>query len=151
MRKTFVFVVLLLTIYQTSWAQKGNIDPTGDVQQTLVNFFKGISTLDIQQIEKHVTKDFILFEDGQVWNLDTLAAQIEQMQKMGNLQRDDHFEFIKIEINGNMAWGAYHLRADVNFNGQKILLRWLESAVFRKTGTEWKIEMLHSTAIKPAG
>jgi hypothetical protein len=47
-----------------------------------------------------------------------------------------------------MAWVSYWNKATFNNGQEESAVAWLESAVMIKMGSEWKIQMLHSTRIK---
>ena len=82
------------------------------VNQTVVKFFDALSELDTQKLKLQTTEDFMLLEDGQVWNTDSLTRYFEPMKKM-NITRVNKFNFIKTVITNNTAWTAYYNRADM--------------------------------------
>ena len=87
-------------------------------------------------------------EDGAVWNMDTLTNKLSPLKTI-SFSRTNHLDFIQTEVKGTTAWVAYNNTADMNVKGQKRNVRWLESAVLVKEGKEWKVQLLHSTTLKP--
>ena len=96
--------------------------------------------------KKYCTIDFLLLEDGDVWNMDTLANKLSPFKAV-SFSRTNHLDFIRTQVKGNIAWVAYSNSADMVINGQKMNVQWLESAVLVKEGNEWKIQLLHSTPL----
>ena len=118
------------------------------VNQTIIKFFDAIAALDTKMMKQYTTKDFLLLEDGAVWNMDTLTNKLSPLKTI-SFSRTNHLDFIQTEVKGTTAWVAYNNTADMNVNGQKRNVRWLESAVLVKEGKEWKVQLLHSTTLKP--
>jgi ketosteroid isomerase-like protein len=148
MRNVFLFMLLFLAASVCSNAQTQKSSEQGKVNQTITRFFDGIAALDIKAMKQCTTGDFLLLENGAVWNMDTLTNKLSPLKTAG-FSRTNHLDFIQTEVKENTAWVAYNNAADINVNGQKRNVQWLESAVLIKEGKEWKIKLLHSTALKP--
>lgn len=147
MNRTILSIILLTCSTIPVAAQQSNQDDHAAIKESITRFFDGIAAIDLNAMKEWVTPDFLLLEDGQIWNLDTLAAQEPQMKQM-DIKRINKLDFIRIETKGNMGWVAYHNRADIEIQGQSIILRWIESAVLIRDKNRWKIQLLHSTTIK---
>jgi len=147
--KRILPLAMLLLLTTSITAQTKTADEKIKVHQTIVKLFDGISDLDEAAIRSHITKDFLLLEDGAVWNIDTLTNQFQQLRGL-TVSRINHLNFIKTEILERSAWVAYHNAADITVNGTEMRVEWLESAFLVRHGADWKIEMLHSTSLKPA-
>lgn len=149
MRKPFLLLSFLIVTAICLQAQtRNNNSEQTNVNQTVIKFFDGIAALDMRMVEQHSTKDFLLLEDGEVWNLDTLASKLAPLKSV-SFSRTNHLDFIQTEVKGNSAWVAYNNAADMTVNGQKRSIQWLESAFLVKEGKDWKIRLLHSTVLKP--
>ena len=148
MRKPFLLMVFLATASLSVNAQTQKSNEQAKVNQSIIKFFDGIAALDTKMMKQYTTKGFLLLEDGAVWNLDTLTSKLNPLKTV-SFSRTNHLNFIHTDVKGNTAWVAYHNAADVSVNGQKRNVEWLESAVLVKEGKEWKIQLLHSTRLKP--
>ena len=133
-----VFLIPALSFSQTAEKDK--------VNNTIKIMFQGLADLNIEQIRNTSTEDFVILEHGEIWNMDTIAARINEM-KLANPTRVNSFEFIQTEIRDQTAWITYWNKAIVTMNGKKSEHNWLESAVLVKQGNDWKVTMLHSTRI----
>ncbi|MBC7524425.1 MAG: DUF4440 domain-containing protein [Flavobacterium sp.] len=108
------------------------------------------SKLDSKNINKYYTKDFLLLENGEVWNNDSIANYLDNaIIRKPNPTRINKIEIIEIKVANRMAWVAYHNYATFSVD-HKIIRKthWLESATAILTENGWKLEMLHSTPIK---
>ena len=141
MRQLIYFLLPLLLVSINTSAQKDSSETT------VIRFFDGLSELSETRLRETTTPDFILLEDGEVWNIDTLIAKIEPMKKQ-RFKRVNKFSFITTEEKGDIAWVSYHNTAEFTVNDKVQTVNWLESAVLIKQSGVWKMKLLHSTRIK---
>lgn len=118
------------------------------IEASISKFFDGISEIDADKLRAYTTGDFILLENGHLWNMDTLVSKIS-VRKNSGIKRVNKFQFIKTEQNENIAWVSYHNTADFSLNEKQQTVNWLESAVLKKESGRWKIKLLHSTRVVP--
>jgi hypothetical protein len=118
------------------------------VEQTVIDLFQGFSELSLEKIKNHCTSDFLLFENGAVWNADSLAPGINRRKNSPDFRRINKFDFIKTEVRGKTAWTSYYNKADITSSGKTFSVRWLESAILVKEKKNWKIKFLHSTELE---
>ncbi|TDQ07100.1 nuclear transport factor 2 family protein [Pedobacter metabolipauper] len=116
------------------------------VQESIVKFFDGLSELDAAKLKMYSTNDFMLLENAEVWNLDSLTKNFEQYRSR-NMIRVNSFDFIKTEVTGKTAWVAYHNSAAIKIKDRDVKINWLESAVLVMEGGIWKIKLMHSTVV----
>lgn len=105
--------------------------------------------LDSAKIADYHTDDFILLENGVVWNNDSIrhymARELRAVEREG-YQRLNAFDFIKSVHRQQSIWVAYH-NYGTWVKGTDTLgtAYWLESAVAIPQDGTWKLEQLHST------
>src|SRR5690606_25474779 len=155
MKKTGLLLPLLICFVQMVSAQNNE---TAELEKTIENSFREIwSELDESRVEKFYTPEFTLFEDGEVYDLDSvrnfIIRQKEQLSsgenKTHKFERINRFEFIHSETEGNTGWIYYHNFAEFTMDGTPIAnIDWLESAVLEKSQQGWKIKCLHSTLVE---
>jgi ketosteroid isomerase-like protein len=116
------------------------------VNQAIIRFFDGIAASDLAMIRACVTENFVILENGEVWNMDTFAAKINELKALSPT-RVNQLDFILTEINDSTALVVYNNAADMTIKGHPLSMRWMESAFLLKEGEEWKIRMLHSTRL----
>ena len=145
MKKVF-WVFFTIAISVCGYSQTMNDNDTSDVQHVIVKLFDGIAEIDSAKIAKYITKDFLLLEDGLIWNSDSLVKVLLPM-KSQQFKRTNEFKFIRHEVKDKMAWVAYSNTAYMSFHGQKREVNWRESAVLVKDSTGWRVKMLHSTRL----
>jgi ketosteroid isomerase-like protein len=89
--------------------------------------------------------DYLLLENGEIMNADD---DIGLIPKPGDLyERTDAFDFRQIKVEGDNAWMVYFLSSVITDRNGTANRRWLESAVFRRSGSRWLIGLLHSTRL----
>ena len=143
MRLNIILAALLIPAISVA-----QISEQARVNNTIVAMFKGLADLSIDQIRNTSTEDLIILEHGEIWNMDTIVAKVNELKAL-NPVRVNSFDFVKTEVRDNTAWVAYHNKAIITMNGQKVQYHWLESAVLVKQGNDWKVKMLQSTRLLP--
>jgi hypothetical protein len=148
--KRLNFIILMMFFTTISFGQVSNETDKTSIKNLIIESFDEIwSKLDAKNIDKYYTKDFLLLENGEVWNNDSIKNYLDNaMLRKPNLKRMNTIEVIEIKIANKMAWIAYQNYATFS-SDNKIIRRahWLESATAILTENGWKLEMLHSTRI----
>lgn len=163
MQKAMIVVVILLLSGVFSCQQPNDLPDkstsitaieadTNEVRNLIINSFDDIwSGLDTNKISQYHTDDFILLENGIVWNNDSIRNYLNQTRPIRDekgYQRLNLFDFIKTVHRDNSIWVAYN-NYGTWVKGKDTLRRahWLESAVAIKKDGQWKLEQLHSTRV----
>lgn len=144
-----IILMMLFSIISFGQVSKNESDKEL-IKNLVIESFDDIwSGLDSEKIDKYYTKDFLLLENGEVWNNDSIAKYLDKaILRKPNPKRINSIEIIEIKIAGKMAWVAYHNYATFSID-DKITRKahWLESATAVLTENGWRLEMLHSTRI----
>ena len=142
MRYRFLTIAFLLTL--NVFAQ--NKSDSAAVVQLLIEDYGTMMTFDLKKHMGHCTDDYLLIENGEIWNMEKEADWYKNdANKVSD--RKDYFDFKLIRILGNTAYTVYDLKSDITKNGALTTKRWSESAVFRKVNGQWKIALIHSTPV----
>ena len=144
--KNLLGILFFLSISTFAHAQQESDEK--EIQQLIQGSFDTLfSTFDSDQMSKFYTADFILLEDGEVWDTQILLDYFTRGKQNPNpASRVNRFEFIKTTVSGDRGWVAYHNFARISRDGEVIReVRWLESATAVKTDAGWRLDMLHST------
>lgn len=144
-------IILILFFTTISFGQNSNETDKSRIKNIVIESFDEIwSKLDSKNIDKYYMKYFLLLENGEVWNIDTIANYLDNARLQKQIpKRVNTIEIIEIKIVNGMAWVAYH--NDATFSIENKIIRkahWLESATAILTENGWKLEMLHSTRTK---
>lgn len=143
-----IFLICLTTI---SFGQSSIETDKSQIKELIIKSFDEIwSKLNARNIDKYYTKDFLLLEDGVVWNNDSITNYLDNaISKKPIPIRVNSIEIIEIKVSEEMAWIAYRNHAVFSIEN-KIYgeAHWLESATAILTENGWKLEMLHSTVTK---
>jgi hypothetical protein len=162
--KYFIFLGIALLLYACETAVKADPDPQidavesenpadiGSVEHLIEQSFQDIwSDLDTARIRTHHTEDFILLENGMVWNNDSIVNYLlgeQQRMLEGQYRRENRFQFVKSVQRQNTIWVAYQ-NYGTWIRGVDTLgkAHWLESAIAVKEKGQWKLQQLHSTRV----
>lgn len=133
-----IFLFISLVVSTSSFGQD---DPFKTVQ----NLFSAISEVNHTKMKNAVTSDFQLLEVGEDWDINDLIKVV----KPSEYTRRNYFNVLKERSRGDIAWVSYWNKATFTKDELVETVVWLESAVLIREGNHWKIQMLHSTKIKP--
>lgn len=145
---TSFFIVLFITA--SAFCQSPAQMEEQKIMDLVTNSFQEIlSENKKEELQQYYSEDFLLLEDGEVWDLDKIREMMDMAAEMEKLpERINSFNFIELKIAGRMAWVAYHNKAVFKVDGNIVgEMNWMESAVAIETEEGWKLQMLHSTVI----
>ena len=143
-------IILILAIYISTLlhAQQQLTKDQQEVNQTVINFFEAISNRNSADLKDNCTVDILLFENGSIWNADTLILKAITLNTATDYKRTNTFDFINTTVADNTAWVTYDLHSEITRNGKQATAQWMETVILIKEKQKWKIKVLHSTLIK---
>jgi hypothetical protein len=150
--KKITLILLFSLIFQGTVLAQNPSKPNEaqEIQQLIQNSFDSLfSGYRVELLDHFYTPDFLLLEQGEVWDMDFIKTYLGDRSKNPNpVTRTNRFEFIKTEVFGNRAWVAYHNWATFTKEGTAPReVYWLESASAIRTSEGWRLELLHSTRV----
>jgi len=119
-----------------------------EVQQTVIKFFEALSNRDSVSLKNYCTADIALFENGSIWNADTLILKAITLNTATDFNRINNIDFISTTVNKNTSWATYNLHSEITRNSKQATVQWMETVIAVKENKKWKIKVLHSTLIK---
>jgi len=103
--------------------------------------------VDSTKIKDYHTDDFIILEQGEIWDNDRIKDYMRsQLERPNRAKRTNRMEYISIDKYGPSIHIAYWNYAE--FTQADTLVgkaSWLESALAVKTKEGWRLKMMHST------
>ena len=143
-------IILILAIYISTLlhAQQQLTKDQQEVNQTVINFFEAISNRNSADLKDNCTVDILLFENGSIWNADTLILKAITLNTATDFKRINTFDFINTTVADNTAWVTYNLSSEITRNGKQSTVQWMETVIVIKEKQKWKIKVLHSTLTK---
>lgn len=122
------------------------------IKQRIIDWYRAFANPRINRdyYRSFMTDDYLLLENGELLDLAGDMAMLDGHPP--DFQRSDTFDFRQVRIEGDIAYLVYFLNSEIRDSKEGARSRkWLESAVLRRTGGEWRAALLHSTRInKPA-
>lgn len=145
MKRTILFLTILMGLL-TACQQTNQKDDPEQLKSVLMDYFNGVKNRDIDKMNAVTTTDFVLFEDGKVFNNDSLVNMLNHFSKFN---ADYKFANFKINIDNSTGNMSYFNHGVLTISDTTHLtLNWLESATFKKVGNKWKLQFMHSTVRK---
>ena len=139
-------ILLLTQVILLSACQQKKVDDPEQLNGVVVSFFDGIKTKDFQKMNDLTTADFVIFEDGKLFNNDSLFKQMNSFAKYTAEYAFDNFDTY---VDANSGSTSYFNHGEIVLNDTiEIKIDWLESATFKKVDGKWKMDFLHSTVRK---
>jgi hypothetical protein len=139
-------ILLLTQVILLGSCQEKKADDPEQLNSVVVGFFDGIKTKDFQKMIDLTTPDFVIFEDGKLFNNDSLFKQMNSVAKYTAEYTFDNFH---TQVDNNSGSTSYFNHGEIVLNDTvEIKIDWLESATFKKVDGKWKMNFLHSTVRK---
>lgn len=103
--------------------------------------------LDSTKITDYHTEDFIILENGHIWDNDRIKGYMrKKYAEVDRPHRSNRMEYISVDKYGPSIQIAYHNYAEFTRNDSLIgKAKWLESALAIPTDKGWRLKMMHST------
>ena len=126
-------------------------DGAAAVKQAVEDFYSVYYVeLDKKKYRSLLTDDYLLLENGQIMDADADIALMPSLDD--GYKRIDKFDFGSIKLHGDTAYAVYFLKSEMTDKKNGARSReWLESAILRRSGSHWRVALLHSTRIMKPG
>ncbi len=150
-RKSTLITFLLFIISSLSFAQSQKKADVLSLKKLVEDSFEDILTeFRSEKIADYYTEDFILIENGEIWNNDSVRNYLEKARlRTPKSKRVNKFEFFNIEIKEDIAWVSYYNTATFTTeNSPPRILKWMETVIAVKTEEGWRIKLLHNSSGK---
>ena len=153
--KLLFILTLVLTSCQVEKTDKNEESITDEEIQIAKDLIQGSfddlwAGVDSTRISTYHTDDFIILEQGEIWDNDRIKVYMrQQLARPNRPKRTNRMEYISIEKYGPSIQIAYYnfaefTRADTLVGKAK----WLESALAVPTEDGWRLKMMHSTGVR---
>lgn len=152
MKKILLFLLLCSACKTTSVSTSNDNVITPQEKIIAQNLIQGAfddlwAGVDSTKISLYHTDDFIILEQGEIWDNDRIKQFMrKQLEDENRPIRTNKMEYISIEKYGPSMQIAYYNYA--HFTNADTLVgkaSWLESALAVPTKDGWRLKMMHST------
>ncbi len=142
MKMKFIASIALLTSLFSCQPQMTKDNPE-DLKKVLHDYFKAIETKNYETMKAVTTDDFVIYEDGKVWNNDSMIQFIDSLP---DYQAQFKLTSFDVSIDYTLGSVYYINNADFEFNDTtQLKFMWIESATLEKVEEKWRLSFLHST------
>ncbi|MBO9577006.1 MAG: nuclear transport factor 2 family protein [Sphingobium sp.] len=116
------------------------------VRQRVKDVYKAFSTGDIARYRASMTGDYLFIADGDLTDLEGDIKEFGARPK--DFRRTDVIDFKHVHVGGDVAYAVYYISAHETGTGfEPRDPRWLETMILRKTGSEWRCALIHSSRL----
>jgi len=152
MKNTTLLVLLFLASCQAPTESKKDTPITEAERQIAKDLIQGAfddlwAGVDSTKISDYHTNDFVILENGEVWNNDRIKEYMrKQLAVTDRAKRANRMEYLSIDKYGPSMQIAYYNFAEFT-RGDTLAgkAKWLESALAVPTKDGWRLKMMHST------
>jgi len=149
--KKYFYVLILLVACQDPQLQPDKLITTEEIQiakELIQGAFDDLwGGVDSTKMSKYHTEDFIILENGMVWDNDRIKQYMrKQLANKNRPKRINKMVYISLDKYGESIQIAYHNYAEfVRADTLVSKASWLESALAINTEEGWRLKMMHST------
>ncbi|WP_437654629.1 nuclear transport factor 2 family protein [Sorangium sp. So ce1182] len=143
MKITFIPLALAGAL---SACQPDRPDGPEELKAVMVAYFDCVSRKDFARMKTLTTPEFVIFENGKIINNDGLIDIINGSPITKATYSFDDFRASVDSSSGSLIY--FNHGEFVTKDASTITRDWLESAIFKKVGNEWKLDFVHSTVKK---
>jgi len=151
MKRILFFATIFLLSCNISNTSKNN-EITEAEKEIARNLIQGAfddlwAGLDSTKIASYHTNDFVILENGEVWDNNRIRKFMRsRLADKNRAKRINNMDYISIEKYGPSMQIAYHNKADFYKHDRLVFsAEWLESALAVQTPDGWRLKMMHST------
>ena len=113
------------------------------LRKLIVDYFNAVAAKNFVKLDTLTTKDFVVYENGSVWNNDSVFHNIQYHQPFSVKFTLTDFHIFTDTRSGE---ARYHSHPDfVVMDTVHFSIDFIETATFRRTARGWKINMIHIT------
>ncbi|WP_438033267.1 nuclear transport factor 2 family protein [Sorangium sp. So ce204] len=121
-------------------------DSPEKLKAVIVSYFDCVTRRDFARMKTLTTPDFTIYENGKIIDNDGLIAIINGSPIA---KADFSLDDVKIDVDSSSGSMIYINHGKFTQNDASTITRdFLESAIFKKVGNEWKLHFVHSTVKK---
>lgn len=146
--KLILSIATFVVFSSTAFAQNQKEADVILLKKLIEGAFEDVLTqFKAEKITDYFTEDFILIENGEIWNNDSTRNYVERAKlRTPQAKRENRFDYFSIEVKGNIAWVSYHNYATFTTeNSPPRKIHWLETVIAVKTDKGWRIRLLHNS------
>jgi hypothetical protein len=146
MKNSIIFILLIILFGCTNPSIECTKVDEIMAEEVIIDYFGAISDKKFDDLKILSTQEYVLYEDGAIWNNDSLINLVKSMPQAQIKYELKDFN-VKPDCNG--AFLSYLNHGIVTLNDTtQIDYHWIESAYVKKVDGTLKLDFLHSTVAK---
>ena len=142
--KTLLLVLIVAAF--SGCSDDDNLAKKEELKAVLSDYYNALAKKDIQKLNELTTANFILFDEGVIYNNESSVKAVEQLKPF---TATFTFDSLNIHVDKKEVSMYYFRKADFTFaDSTHLPVRFLESATFHQEGDKWKLRFIHSSIRK---
>ncbi|OLS29281.1 MAG: hypothetical protein HeimC2_01280 [Candidatus Heimdallarchaeota archaeon LC_2] len=122
-----------------------------EIKSYVTSYLNDLSTLDIENMRSHFSKDIQCFLIGTAENeifrsFEDVKENIQTQISLGVTYKELYPEFINLEVRNKLAWCCYYLYTTINVNGDGFSFRFRVTLILEKVDNKWYVRQSHGSA-----
>lgn len=138
-------IFLIITLSWVFCCQSEKEDPKV-LEEIVSGYFEALANSDFDKMDALTTSDFIISENGELWNNDTLKKILTNAPIEERLWTLTNFETRVEKTSGTTSYdnhGKFKINDSLTHE-----IEWIETATFKKVDGQWKMSYLQSSIKK---
>ncbi|MGE4289048.1 MAG: nuclear transport factor 2 family protein [Salinivirgaceae bacterium] len=115
------------------------------IDELLHQFVTAVQEFNYEEMERLTNDDFIIYENGSVWNTKEFFNALEGFQ---DVKINYNIDKLNIIVDNNTAHAQFINHGTFVYPDTTIHLNFIESSTFVKENGNWTIKFYHSTHLK---
>ncbi len=140
--------IALLFVLAGFWACNQQMEQKENhklIDELLHQFVTAVQEFNYDEMDKLTHDDFIIYENGSVWNTKEFFSALEGFQEVKITYKIDKLNII---VDNNTAHAQFINHGTFMYPDTTINLNFIESSTFVKENGNWTIKFYHSTHLK---
>jgi len=116
------------------------------LRNIVLEYYNALSNKDLQKANSLTTGNFVLWDEGRVYNN---AIAIDSVKQMPVFRATFTIDSLNVHVDKRNASAYYFRKAEFVFeHGDRVPVTFLESCTFNKEGNKWKLRFMQSALRK---
>ncbi len=140
--------ILFLLVLTGFWACSQKMEQKENhklIDELLHQFVTAVQEFNYEEMERLTNDDFIIYENGSVWNTKEFFNALEGFQ---DVKINYNIDKLNIIVDNNTAHAQFINHGTFVYPDTTIHLNFIESSTFVKENGNWTIKFYHSTHLK---
>ena len=145
-RRSTIIVIAIISLFPSCRPDDNGQAKKEELKNIIIDYYNALAKKDLKKANSLTTSNFILFEDGRIYNN---QVAIDSVAKMGQFSFSTTIDSLNVHVDKKNASAYYFRKADFTFPPDVMFsVHFLESCTFNKEDDKWKLRFLQTSVRK---